>query len=95
MVKGQKQHKAGPTSSHLPQSPISSCVTVPGKVNTLSPCQKWDFILLPRQFLQLALFSVPPSLSSPPLTPLCCHIWNPAPHLFMWSVLFLFLFYFF
>lgn len=69
MVKVQKQHKAGPTSSHLPQSPFPSCATVPGKVNTLSPCQKWDFILLPWQFLHLALFSVPPSLSSPPLPP--------------------------
>lgn len=69
MVKVQKQHKASPTSSHLPQSPFPSCVTVPGKVNTLSLCQKWDFILLPQQFLHLALFSVPPSLSSPPLPP--------------------------
>lgn len=89
MVKVQKQHKARPTSSHLPQSPSPSCATVPGKVNTLSACQKWEFILLPRQFLHLALFSVSPSLFfwSPPS--LCCHIWNPAPHLFMWSVLFL------
>lgn len=69
MVQGQEQHRTGPTSSHLPQSPFPSWATVPGKVNTLSPCQKWDFILLPQQFLHLALFSVPPSLSSPPLTP--------------------------
>lgn len=69
MVKVQKQHKAGPTSSHLPQSPFPSSATVPGKVNTLSPCQKWDFILLPLQFLHLSLFSVSPSLSSPPLPP--------------------------
>lgn len=31
-------------------------------------------------------FSSPPSL--------CCHIWNPAPHLFMWSVVFLSSFFF-
>lgn len=69
MVKVQKQHKAGPTSSHLPQSPSPSCATVPGKVNTLSACQKWEFILLPWQFLHLALFSVSPSLFSAPLPP--------------------------
>lgn len=62
VVKVQKQHKASPTSSHLPQTPFPSSVTVPGKVNTLLPCQKWDFILLPWQFLHLALFSLPPSL---------------------------------
>lgn len=69
MVKVQKQHEAAPTSSHLPQIPFPSCATVPGKVNTLSSCQKWDFILLPLHFLHLALFSVPPSLSSPPHPP--------------------------
>lgn len=71
MVKVQKQHKAGPTSSHLPQSPFP---TVPGKVNTLSLCQKWDFILLPLQFLHLAPYSVPPSLSFPPSLHLLPHL---------------------
>lgn len=59
--------------SPSPNPPFPSCATVPGKVNTLSPCQKWDFILLPWQFLHLALSSVPPSLSSPPL-PLLPHL---------------------
>lgn len=89
MVKGQKQHAAGPTSSHLPQSPSPSAASIPGKVNTLSLCQKWDFILLPWQFLHLALLFCPSlSFSSSPFSSRC-HIWNPAPHLFMWSVLFL------
>ena len=67
-LRARNNTRPGPTSSHLPQSPFPSCATVPGKVNTSTPCQKRDFILLSRQFLNLAHVSVPPSLSSPPLT---------------------------
>lgn len=92
MVKVQKQHKAAPTSSHLPQSPLS----------VLCDCSwegKQPFTLSEMGFHSAAI-AVPssgplfcPSLSFFSSTPsLCCHIWNPAPHLFMWSVLFLFFF---
>lgn len=94
MVKVQKQHKAGPTSSHLPQSPFPSCATVSGEGKHLFTVSEMGF--------HSAAMAVPPSppllcpslsfFFSPPS--LCCHIWNPAPHLFMWSVLFLFFFFF-
>lgn len=86
MVKGQKQHSASPTSSHLPQSPSFLC--------KYSWEAKHPFTVSEMGFHSAAMavsgLIFCPSLSvfSSPFSS-CSHIWNPAPHLFMWSVLFL------
>lgn len=88
MVKVQKQHKAGPnilSPSPIPHSILCDC----------SWEGKHPFTVSEMGFLSAAM-AVPStgvlsfSLYFFPPPSLCCHIWNPVPHLFMWSVVFLF-----
>lgn len=86
MVKVQKQHQAGPTSSHLPRSPFSVPYDCCWEGKHLSTVAEMGFhsaaIAVPSSPLYFSP-SLPWFFVSPPF--LWCHIWKPAPHLFMWS----------